>query len=136
MNFDGLALEPAYETPQHPTGLIPEEGEQIYGGNCHCGAVTYSLRSKPLTKDGPKVATCDCSICARVCFKPWLIGSYVREDWLISQERRVVGLSSQGRPHHSWRGRSDGLCFRRENCAQILQHLRRFTIQLAAAPED
>lgn len=66
VDFDGLALRPAYVTPQYPTGLTAEEGEHIYGGSCHCGAVTYSLKSKALTRDGPKVATCDCSICVRV----------------------------------------------------------------------
>ena len=76
--FDGQALKPSYEAPKASTELATKEGLEVYSGSCHCGAITYSVRSKPLVKDGPKAAHCGCSICSRVCiilWIPWLVRS-------------------------------------------------------------
>lgn len=65
-SFDGAALEPFYHTPQASSSLVAKDGSKIYDGNCHCGAITYSVLSEPLTETGPPVCECDCSICSRV----------------------------------------------------------------------
>ncbi|KAF7343374.1 hypothetical protein MVEN_01769700 [Mycena venus] len=61
--FPGLAALTAEPLP---------EGEKIYPGSCHCGAVTFALKSAwLLEKSGPadmennQVMECDCSTCIR-----------------------------------------------------------------------
>ncbi|KAJ7829416.1 Mss4-like protein [Mycena olivaceomarginata] len=61
--FPGLAALAAKPLP---------EGEKIYTGSCHCGAVTFALKSPwLLEKTGPpdmennQVMECDCSTCIR-----------------------------------------------------------------------
>lgn len=67
VSFDGAALEPLYHAPQaSSSNLVAKDGFKIYNGNCHCGAVTYSVLSEPLTETGPPVCECDCGICSRV----------------------------------------------------------------------
>lgn len=66
--FDGAALQPAYEPPgaeAYPT-LEAEvgEGEKLYQGNCHCGAVTYTVKHKVLEES--EVNSCNCSSCGKV----------------------------------------------------------------------
>jgi len=60
--WNGAALGEPYQQPEPvPTGPVPE-GAVVYNGNCHCGAVAYTL----LSPEKLKVATdCNCSICAR-----------------------------------------------------------------------
>ncbi|KAK7042508.1 Mss4-like protein [Favolaschia claudopus] len=48
------------------------EGEKIYPGSCHCGAITFALKSPwllektgPADVDNNQVAECDCSTCIR-----------------------------------------------------------------------
>jgi hypothetical protein len=55
---------------QPPQSLTQEKDEaedklKIYNGNCHCGAVHYTVKTKPLTEQ--KVMSCNCSLCSRVC---------------------------------------------------------------------
>ncbi|MCJ1462066.1 hypothetical protein MMC07_000666 [Pseudocyphellaria aurata] len=64
-SFDGVGLEPVYHAPQVFSNLVAKDGFKIYHGNCHCGAVTYSVQSEPFTETGPPVRECDCSICSR-----------------------------------------------------------------------
>ncbi|KAJ6588240.1 Mss4-like protein [Mycena capillaripes] len=73
----GPAPGAVYKPPVYP-GLkaleaepLPE-GEKIYPGSCHCGAVTFALKAPwLLEKTGPAdmennvVAECDCSSCIR-----------------------------------------------------------------------
>lgn len=66
VSFDGVGLEPRYHAPQVSSKLVAKDGFKIYHGNCHCGAVTYSVQSEPFTETGPPVCECDCSICSRV----------------------------------------------------------------------
>lgn len=66
VSFDGAAVEPFYIAPKASSNLVAKEGFKIYDGNCHCGAVTYSVLSEPLIETGTPVAECDCSICSRV----------------------------------------------------------------------
>ncbi len=66
--FDGAALQPAYEPPgaeAYPT-LKAEVGERekLYHGSCHCGAVTYTVKHKPLEEG--EVNSCNCSSCGKV----------------------------------------------------------------------
>lgn len=66
--FDGAALQPAYKPPgaeAYPT-LKTEvgEGEKLYQGSCHCGAVTYTVRHKALEES--EVSSCNCSSCGKV----------------------------------------------------------------------
>ena len=62
--------EPQYK-PQHgepvewPTDEPLKEGEVEYQGHCHCGAVRYVLRHKPLSEW--TVNDCNCSVCFKVC---------------------------------------------------------------------
>ena len=65
---DGAALEPAYQPPgaeAYPT-LKAEvgEGEKLYQGSCHCGAVTYTVKHKALEES--EVNSCNCSWCGKV----------------------------------------------------------------------
>lgn len=66
VSLDGAALEPLYHAPKTSSNLVAKDELKIYNGNCHCGAVTYSVRSELLTQTGPPVCECDCSICSRV----------------------------------------------------------------------
>ena len=81
VTFDGAALEPLYHAPKISSNLVAKDELKIYNGNCHCGAVTYSVRSELLTQTGPPVCECDCSrvsaifsFCARG-LTPQIIGS-------------------------------------------------------------
>ena len=65
VNF--AAAEPQYKVPPFPAhsdadSLQPDQ--KIYNGNCHCGAVTYAVKTKPLEEQ--KVMSCNCSLCTRV----------------------------------------------------------------------
>ena len=65
-DFDGATmLGSKYEPPPIPEweGEV-EEGLKIYDGNCHCGAICYRLKSKPLEE--LKIMSCNCSLCSRV----------------------------------------------------------------------
>lgn len=65
--FDGATLLGSrYVPPSIPDfeGEV-EEGLKVYKGNCHCGAITYALKSKPL--EDIEVMSCNCSLCSRVC---------------------------------------------------------------------
>ncbi|KAF7968477.1 hypothetical protein HWV62_30499 [Athelia sp. TMB] len=69
MRPDQSAATP-YPTPTYPAlaaltaQLAP--GEKIYPGSCHCGAVTFALRSPPLDDPAVEVKECDCSLCLRL----------------------------------------------------------------------
>ncbi len=63
--FPGSDLQPQYQPPE--TSQEPEDAEdglKLYHGNCHCGAVTYTVKTKPL--DDIEVMSCNCSLCSRV----------------------------------------------------------------------
>jgi len=63
--FDGASLGSKYIPPPVPEhGGEIEEGMRVYNGNCHCGSVTYTVKSKPLGE--LKVMSCNCSLCSRV----------------------------------------------------------------------
>ncbi|EIN14567.1 hypothetical protein PUNSTDRAFT_118027 [Punctularia strigosozonata HHB-11173 SS5] len=67
-----ISRAPAYEHPKY-TGpeIVPQTGERLYTGSCHCGGVTLAVRTKPLSL--VEVRECDCSICtanAYVFFYP------------------------------------------------------------------
>ncbi|KAJ7709464.1 Mss4-like protein [Mycena rosella] len=73
----GLATEVAYTPPVFPglAALAAEplaEGEKIYPGSCHCGAVTFAVKSPwllettgPADVENNQVLECDCSTCMR-----------------------------------------------------------------------
>ncbi|MCJ1437089.1 hypothetical protein MMC27_006474 [Xylographa pallens] len=65
--MNGAAHGPAYVPPKYPGPDIRTEAEKgelkLYTGNCHCGAVVLSLKSKPLSE--VHVMEDDCSICVR-----------------------------------------------------------------------
>ncbi|KAJ1563061.1 hypothetical protein HK405_003072 [Cladochytrium tenue] len=42
-----------------------EDGEKIYSGGCHCGAVVHCVRTRPLDDPIVEVKECDCSSCTR-----------------------------------------------------------------------
>lgn len=66
--YDGSKLEPLYQAPKASSHVAKADGEgdlEVYEGSCHCGAVTYTVKTKPLTE--AEVTFCNCSICCRVC---------------------------------------------------------------------
>jgi hypothetical protein len=66
----GADREPKYIPPTIPpyVGDV-EEDFRVYNGNCHCGAVTYTAKLKPLKG----VTSCNCSLCSRVRSPPILL---------------------------------------------------------------
>ena len=71
--YDGAKLEPSYQAPKASSHVAKDDGEgevEVYEGCCHCGAVTYTLKTKPLNQ--AEVTFCNCSICGRVCV-PFLV---------------------------------------------------------------
>ncbi|KAJ7250660.1 Mss4-like protein, partial [Mycena rebaudengoi] len=60
--MDGSTLLPKYIPPTHPSGEPPAEGMVRYHGNCHCGAIRYTLECAPLRH----AKSCNCSICSRL----------------------------------------------------------------------
>ncbi|KAJ7133561.1 Mss4-like protein, partial [Mycena epipterygia] len=63
ITMDGANLEPAYHVPEPLPARPGAEGTTVYTGNCHCGAITYTL----LSPERLSTATyCNCSICSRV----------------------------------------------------------------------
>ncbi|TDZ24852.1 Centromere protein V [Colletotrichum orbiculare MAFF 240422] len=74
--YDGASLGKPYVKPKHKGPLpAPIDGQKLYTGSCHCGAVTLALMSKPLdeTFDG-LTAECDCSSCQRNAYR-WIYPS-------------------------------------------------------------
>ncbi|KAJ7030590.1 Mss4-like protein [Mycena alexandri] len=68
----GPYVPPVFPGPKELQATPLEEGEKIYTGSCHCGAVTFGLRSPWALEDkGPadlennQVEECDCSTCIR-----------------------------------------------------------------------
>ncbi|KAJ7201094.1 Mss4-like protein [Mycena pura] len=64
----------AYRPPVFPgfEELVSQPGEKIYPGSCHCGAVTFALKSPwilettgPADVENNQVLECDCSSCIR-----------------------------------------------------------------------
>jgi hypothetical protein len=69
-DFDGgTILGSKYVPPSVPgyEGVV-EEGLKIYNGSCHCGAVSYTVKSKPLEE--MEIISCNCSLCSRVRHNP------------------------------------------------------------------
>ncbi|KAJ7827626.1 Mss4-like protein [Mycena olivaceomarginata] len=60
--LDGAILEPPYQVPEAVAAGSVAEGTTVYNGNCHCGAVTYTLLSPEKIS---KAASYNCSICRR-----------------------------------------------------------------------
>ena len=57
---------PTYEDREFQGQKPALEGEdlRLYTGSCHCGALTFALKSKPL--DEVELKEDNCSICVRV----------------------------------------------------------------------
>jgi hypothetical protein len=69
-DFDcATILDSKYVPPSVPDykGVV-EEGLKIYNGSCHCGAVSYTVKSKPLEE--MEITSCNCSLCSRVRHNP------------------------------------------------------------------
>ncbi|KAL7797222.1 Mss4-like protein [Trichoderma ceciliae] len=65
--YDGASLGDSYQPPVHK-GELPkaEDGEVVYTGSCHCGAVTVATTSKPLDEAFEGTIECNCSGCGRI----------------------------------------------------------------------
>lgn len=65
--FDGniIYIEPVYLPPEFPPweGEV-EEGMVVRNGNCHCKAVKWVVKTKPLSE--MSIIDCNCSLCSRV----------------------------------------------------------------------
>ena len=57
-------MDPPYQPPTEYPALNAEVGEdeKLHNGSCHCGAVNYTVKLKPIEE----VMSCNCSWCARV----------------------------------------------------------------------
>jgi hypothetical protein len=77
--YPGADLPPLYEPPSFPSsealGRVCE-GEDIYHGNCHCKAISYTVKAKRL--ENQEVTRCNCSLCSRV--RPHLTASITSAD--------------------------------------------------------
>jgi len=64
-NYNGSATDPQYVQPPllSPKNLTASPGTELHNGNCHCGAIRYVTKTKPLSSTA--VISCNCSICAR-----------------------------------------------------------------------
>ncbi|MCJ1277507.1 hypothetical protein MMC21_005320 [Puttea exsequens] len=81
--YDGAALEPAWTAPK---GLeFPENDEslQTFQGSCHCGKVSFALRSKPIEE--LEATECNCALCLKTA-----------DLWLYPHKNNVI---VQGREH-------------------------------------
>ncbi|KAM0257586.1 hypothetical protein ACHAQJ_004286 [Trichoderma viride] len=65
--YDGVSRGEPFQPPVHK-GELPkaEEGEVVYTGSCHCGALTIAAPSKPLDETFQGGLECNCSICERI----------------------------------------------------------------------
>ncbi|KAJ7094381.1 Mss4-like protein [Mycena epipterygia] len=79
---NGAAMEPLYQAPEPLTAGPVPEGTIVYNGNCHCGAVGYTLLNPEKVF---KAKECNCSIC-------WRDGSL----WIYPDTTRITfkGLDS------------------------------------------
>lgn len=72
--YDGRAAKPEYSIgkptsdSENPPTTPAGAGSELtpYPGNCHCGAVRYTVRIPSLTDSDHKVNNCNCSICVRI----------------------------------------------------------------------
>jgi hypothetical protein len=88
--FNGAAVGTPFEPPAHK-GPLPEvqDGEQVYTGSCHCGAVTMAVASKPLDETySSRVTECNCSICERNGYA-WIYPT--REQVVLSGDEANIG---------------------------------------------
>jgi len=61
-HYQGKGYEPQYQPPEPaPTHLQASADTELHHGNCHCGAVTYTLRYAATTK--MSLNSCNCSTC-------------------------------------------------------------------------
>ena len=58
------SVYPVPSTAKNTETSIPDVKLDTFHGNCHCGAVAYTLLSKPLSER--KIISCNCSLCYRV----------------------------------------------------------------------
>ncbi|KAK1248459.1 hypothetical protein MKX08_006679 [Trichoderma sp. CBMAI-0020] len=65
--YDGVSKGKPHQDPAHK-GELPKagEGELVYTGSCHCGALTVAMPSKPIDENLEGVIECNCSICERM----------------------------------------------------------------------
>ncbi|KAI9147794.1 glutathione-dependent formaldehyde-activating enzyme [Paramyrothecium foliicola] len=88
--YDGAAIGSPYEPPAHK-GPLPEtrEGEKVYTGSCHCGALTVAVASKPLDETYPeRVSQCNCSLCERNA-AVWIYST--QEQVVLSGDKDNIG---------------------------------------------
>ncbi|KAH6605969.1 glutathione-dependent formaldehyde-activating enzyme [Trichoderma cornu-damae] len=80
IQYDGAALGEPFEPPVHK-GEVPEagDGEVVYTGSCHCGAVTVAAATKPLDEASENAIECNCSSCERIA-----------SIWIYSPKSSVV----------------------------------------------
>jgi len=64
-DVNGKEMKPEYQAPKMPEDDAPTADSELsaYPANCHCGAVTYTVRIPSLTHH--EVVSCNCSICTR-----------------------------------------------------------------------
>jgi hypothetical protein len=62
--FKGAEIYSPYKPPTFPAHGETEVGKRVYDGNCHCGAIKFSVAWKPVEEI--EVLSCNCSLCSRV----------------------------------------------------------------------
>ncbi|KAJ2989610.1 hypothetical protein NUW58_g3383 [Xylaria curta] len=97
--FDGASsLKPAYEPPKFtgPEPVGEAEGDKLYTGSCHCGAITLAFKSKPVedfTAEPDKHFTeqlveCNCSNCAKAGYV-WI---YPKKPQVVIEGKENLGM--------------------------------------------
>lgn len=91
--FEGCMAEGAPHKVPEPVATGPvSEGSTAYHGNCHCGAVAYTLLAPQKIS---KVTWCNCSICSRV--RPLFVKFTVR---MFSEPAYETGRGALDIPRH------------------------------------
>jgi len=66
IEYKGSELGDPYDRPQYEAAELKKDlkdGQKIYTGSCHCGAVKVGVRTKPFSEQ--TAIECNCSLCNR-----------------------------------------------------------------------
>jgi hypothetical protein len=107
-DFDGATILGSKYVPPSVPGYegVVEEGLKIYNGSCHCGAVSYTVKSKPLEE--MEIISCNCSLCSRVRHNQAICQSLLTE----AAEKRFIHLPPFHGRSGSWHRESDRVLLR------------------------
>jgi hypothetical protein len=105
----GSTIPSTHSSPKVSTKTFEQnldQGQKIYTGSCHCGAVTLALRNKALPQE--QLIDCDCSICGRA----GTIWHYSRANQIELRGKENLTAYGKGSnpPHKIMFCKSCGVC--------------------------